>query len=316
MRKLVLCVLPFLFASPCLGGNFNIICLLSEDSYYIQNMEMGFKRQMKKEGLLAGKNLTCARLPGSGGPADWSSCKDLNAAIKRSAPHLIVSFGTASSIAALQCIGPESIPLVFAGVTDPVGSGLVTSLDKPPTSLFTGVIYGMPSHILFRFIQSILPETKHLGFLYDPSFAPDEHYKSILEKADIPAGMNLAYIPIDKRLSIPAEYRHTVRVFIGWYGLYTHQETLAAKYPEAAFIGSNISQLENGALAAISPADQDIGKDAARIVADILLRKREISGIPPRQPSRFVIGINLRKARELNMDIPEKVTAIADKVIK
>lgn len=316
MNRLIVFLLPFLFVSPCLAEKINIACLLSEDSYYVREMEMGFRAQLKDEGLLEGQNIRYTWVRGANAPGDWSSCEDLVKQVNRPGIQLIVSFGTLSSIGAFKCIRPGTTPLVFAGVTDPVGSGLLTSLDRPSANGITGIIYGMPSVILFRFIRSVLPKTARLGLLHDASFPHDTHYKSILEKSGIPKGTTLEYIPIDEKASIPEKYQKDNYVFIGWYGMYRHLKKLVSRYPDAVFIGSNISMLEQGALAVISPADRDIGKDAAQIAADILLRKKEITAIPPRQPSRFVIGVNLGKARELKLDIPEKVIAIADEVIK
>ena len=82
----------------------------------------------------------------------------------RLAPDLVLAAG-ATNVAALQR-ATRTIPIVFAGLTDPVGAGFVESLPRPGgnTTGFTSFEYGLSTKWL-ELLKEIAPAVTRVGFL-------------------------------------------------------------------------------------------------------------------------------------------------------
>jgi ABC-type uncharacterized transport system substrate-binding protein len=210
---------------------------------------------------------------------------------------------------------------VFSGVTDPADSGLIPN-QKPKNAQYasdrevTGIRYWTPPLVLIRFIRKLFPDDRNLCFLFDPTFKPDIQYKQALENTLMPDGISIRYVRFGKDGRISENDISKCRIIIGWYGLYTYQQMITDTYPNLLTVGTNISQLNQGAFAAIAPNNTEIGREAARMAAEILLKQKTASNIQIRDPSVFKIGINLKRAKELNITVPEYIQQIADHIIK
>ena len=79
-------------------------------------------------------------------------------------PDLVLA-GGATNVAALQR-ATRTIPIVFAGLTDPVGAGFVESLPRPGgnTTGFTSFEYGLSTKWV-EILKEIAPAVTHVGFL-------------------------------------------------------------------------------------------------------------------------------------------------------
>lgn len=319
MRHAISVTIILLAASTLLAAGhrpFQVDLYLSEQTDYVNTMVQGFQEQMNQEGLVDGRNVRYTTVLGIKGPGDWKDCGDLADRVNKSPAHLRIVFGTAAGQALTRCVPQRQIPIIFAGVTDPVATGLLTSLNEPPRLNATGILYGLPPHALLRFLKNLFPEPTRVGFLYNPNFPPDIQYKLMLEQAEPLEGLSIKTIAFKEDTTISEPSLNECQVFTGWYGLYTYQAEFRRRYPKTIFIGANLSQLEKGALAVIAPSMIHIGKDAGKLVAELILRQTPLEKITPRQPSRFQIGVNLALARSLNVSIPGSVISIADVVIK
>ncbi|MBF0550081.1 MAG: hypothetical protein HQK60_06060 [Deltaproteobacteria bacterium] len=318
MKTRYVLLLPLLLltgAFPAQAGpaGCRIALVLSETSYYIASMESGFKQEMVRQGLIEEKNLSYLKvvLPQV---EDKKIDKEILWKLNETKFDLIVSFGTTAGQFLANHLNDGRIPLLFAGMTDPVGAGLLESMDAPSKKHVTGVSYTVPPPMLFKFIHELLPSVSEVAFLCF-AYPADMAYRSFLEKS-VSKQFVFHYAELHHQLVIPPKYLKEAQAFIGWYGLYRHQKELSDKYPDACFIGSNISQLEKGAVATISPNDSAMGAETAKMAADIILRRRNLVDIRPQTPSRYMIGINLPKARQLNLAIPEKMISVADQIIR
>jgi putative ABC transport system substrate-binding protein len=86
-------------------------------------------------------------------------------------PHVILSSSTPSTAALVQ--ETRSIPIVFAIVVDPIGSGFVANLDHPGGNVtgFTNVEPTMAGKWL-ELLKEIAPPVRRAAFLYNPASAP------------------------------------------------------------------------------------------------------------------------------------------------
>ena len=79
-------------------------------------------------------------------------------------PDVVVGIATPTAQACAQAI--KSIPIVFAAVTDPVGAGLVQSLEKPGGNI-TGTTDMSPIDRQLELILEFLPTLRKLGVIYN-----------------------------------------------------------------------------------------------------------------------------------------------------
>ena len=95
------------------------------------------------------------------------------------------------------------VPIVFAVVSDPVGSGFVASLAKPAGNItgFTTLEASLSGKWL-ELMRDIAPNVKRVGFLFNPSTAPFARYYLDGFRSAAPA---LGIEPIEGASSHPAE---------------------------------------------------------------------------------------------------------------
>src|SRR6202007_3281671 len=90
-------------------------------------------------------------------------------------PDVLVSISTPAT-AALQA-ETRTIPIVFAWVSDPIGSGFVSSLAHPGGNI-TGFL-NIEASVIGKWLslmREIAPQVSRIGFLYNPQTAPYARY--------------------------------------------------------------------------------------------------------------------------------------------
>ena len=83
---------------------------------------------------------------------------------------MIIAIATPSAVAAYAAARDAQIPVVFSAVSDPVGAGLVRSLDFPDSGA-TGTTDTLNFEGQLKMIRAFLPEAKTIGVLYTTSEA-------------------------------------------------------------------------------------------------------------------------------------------------
>ena len=108
-------------------------------------------------------------------------------------PDSLVSISTPAT-AALQA-ETRTIPIVFAWVSDPIGSGFVASLAHPGGNI-TGFL-NIEASVVGKWLslmREIAPQVSRIGFLYNPQTAPYARYYLDTFRT---ASLTLAIEPID-----------------------------------------------------------------------------------------------------------------------
>jgi len=120
----------------------------------------------------------------------------LAAELVRLEPNVILAIGTPSARAAKGAT--QTIPIVFARTTDPVGWGLVTSLARPGGNL-TGLSVQLTELTGKRLelLITAVPDAKRVGVLWDPNFPPAVSQLKEVEGAA--RSLNLEIIPTEVR---------------------------------------------------------------------------------------------------------------------
>jgi putative tryptophan/tyrosine transport system substrate-binding protein len=238
-------------------------------------------------------------------------------------PDVILAFATPVT-AALQR-ETRAIPIVFAVVADPVGSGFVASLSRPGGNM-TGFINSEASigGKWLGLIKEIAPDIKRAAIMFNPDTAPGggSYQLGSFEAA----ARSLAVEPITARVGSDADIEAAISslgrdraglVLTNDSFLAVHQQTiisLAARNNVPA-IFDNPSFARNGGLISYGPSFTDIFRRAAGHV-DRILRGTKASDLPVEVPTNFDLVINLKTAKALGLDVPWQLQQLADEVIE
>jgi putative tryptophan/tyrosine transport system substrate-binding protein len=97
---------------------------------------------------------------------------------------VIMALGTLHALAAKQAT--KTIPIVFAGVTDPVTSGLIPSLARPGGNV-TGVASLTPELVGKRLelLKQAVPGVSRIAVLWQPGDVPERTAKDLLKEAEV-----------------------------------------------------------------------------------------------------------------------------------
>ena len=238
------------------------------------------------------------------------------------APDVILANGTSTLGPLLQAT--HSIPIVFANVTDPVGSGFVASLPRPGGNAtgFTSLEYGM-SGKLVELLKQIAPYTARAAVLRDPSVASGSGQFGAIQAVGPLLGVEVSPIDVRDVGEIERAIAEFARVANG--GLIVpagvravrHREMiidLAARHKLPA-ISSYRFFAAGGGLISYGSDLIDPYRRAAEYV-DRILKSEKPADLPVQAPTRYELVVNLKTAKALGLEVPPTLLARADEVIE
>jgi putative tryptophan/tyrosine transport system substrate-binding protein len=252
--------------------------------------------------------------------ADPLQMRSVVAALVASAPDVIVANGT-SVLDAVRA-ATNSIPVVFTGISDPEGIGIVASLARPGGNM-TGLANFEPSMggKWLQMLMEIAPHLTRVGVLRISGTherilqsVKDNAASSALEAVDCPvltaSDIRTAISAFDDQPStglivFPDPIFSANRSLI--FELVANQHRPAI-YPFRTFA-------ENGGLLSYGIDILDQVRRSAFYV-DRILKGARPSDLPVQAPTQFELVINLKTAKALGLDIPPTLLARADKVIE
>jgi putative ABC transport system substrate-binding protein len=123
----------------------------------------GFQQALARAGLVAGKNVTYTIKTAN---LDETLIPAMAQQVVESKPDLILAAGTPVVLALHKDTG--TIPILFGGMTDPVGAGVVKSARHPGTNLTGTSDYLSPDAVL-DLVASALPKARRIGVIGNPS---------------------------------------------------------------------------------------------------------------------------------------------------
>jgi putative tryptophan/tyrosine transport system substrate-binding protein len=237
-------------------------------------------------------------------------------------PDVIVS-GT--SVAIAQILQMSAVPIVFAGITDPVSQGFVKSLARPGGNATGFAAY--EESLGGKWIETLKELWPGLGkaaVLYEPTTAP--YMPGILGSivaAGTAFGIQIEDVQIrnidelDRALVWLGQQPNTGVIVPPASFTNTHSVllvALAAKY-RIPTIYAFRNYIAAGGLISYGVDGNDLWTKAAGYVGRILLGAKP-SDLPVQAPTKFELTINLNTAKALGLDVPPTLLARADEVIE
>ena len=238
------------------------------------------------------------------------------------APDVIVA-GSSPAVTALQQL-THTVPIVFVSVVDPVGAGFVESLARPAgnTTGFTYFEYGMSAKWL-ELLKEIAPRVTRAAVLRDPAIASGAGQYAVIQAAAPSFGVELR--PVGVRDA--AEIERVIALFgrSSDGGLIVTGSALAAVHRDLIVALAARHRLPavypfryfttGGGLISYGPDSIDPYRRAAGYV-DRILKGEKPADLPVQAPTKYVLAINLKTAKALGLEIPDRLLALADEVIE
>jgi putative tryptophan/tyrosine transport system substrate-binding protein len=238
-------------------------------------------------------------------------------------PDLIFATNTPSTAALMQ--ETRTIPILFVNVSDPVGSGLVTSLASPGGNAtgFSNVEVTMGGKWL-ELLKYMVPDIKRVAVVFNPQLAP--YWGGYVRSLQVAAGFfRVTSIPgpvqdidqLEDVLIAQAQSPGGSVVVIPDAFTIPNREriiSLSARYRLPTIYPFRVCAVDGG-LMAYGADVSDLYRRAASY-ADLILRGAKLGELPVQQPAKFELVLNLKTAKALGFDIPPTLLAIADEVIE
>lgn len=281
----------------------------------------GFRGRMKKLGYEEGRNVIY-KITEIG--EDYPSTKRKVAALIDQGLDLIYPIGGFAVRAAKELTEERgtSMPVVFGIFADPVAARVVKNLQNSGNNV-TGVVSGnelVSSKRLELFLE-VMPETKRIIFPYsDPVTTGISTFRTTAAALGVVlvehkvASVNEIddFLASFKFLPGDALFRATDNL-LGARAAVLAEFTREKKIP---LCGTNLFDVERGALMSYGPNFKKMGEQAARIVHSILVEGRSPSDIPIELPTEFELAVNLNTAKMLNIAMPPDFLAKATSIIR
>jgi putative ABC transport system substrate-binding protein len=235
-----------------------------------------------------------------------------------------VIFSASTPMIALLKQATSTIPIVFAAVADPVGSGFVTSLASPGGNI-TGFTSFEPSLAgkWIELIKELAPLTGRVSFLYGFQTGDDDAFLSFMESASTSLGIKLLRTPIHSATEI--ESAIAVASDAPGSGLVVRSDVFLLNHRDAILKSAARHQLPaiysfrdwvvSGGLISYGPDLIDEYRRAPAYI-DRILRGARPSELPVQQPTKFELVVNLKTAKALGITIPQPLVSQADEVIE
>jgi putative ABC transport system substrate-binding protein len=271
-------------------------------------------------GWIDGRNV---RIDNRWASSDTNRMQVLANELVGSQPDVIVTSSTPATAAVQR--ETRTIPTVFAGVGDPVASGIVTRLDRPSGNI-TG--FAMFEASLggkwLELLSEIAPGLKRAAIMFNPRIIPVSAYlMPSFETAARSLKVELIVAPVHDDLEIETAIIALGREPLSGLVVMVDAFTLIHRAPIIlAAARNNVPAVYNGPYFArdggllsygVAPAEQ--WRLAATYV-DRILRGAKPADLPVQFPTKFEMVVNLKTAKALGLTIPPTLVAIAEEVIE
>jgi putative tryptophan/tyrosine transport system substrate-binding protein len=238
-------------------------------------------------------------------------------------PEVLVAVTTPATAAAHQAT--HTIPIVFAVVSDPVGSGFIASLANPGGNI-TGFINieASLSGKWLELMREVAPIVSRVGIMFNPGTAPYAKYYLDTFRS---AASALRIEPIEVSVHSVGEVESVMTKLGGeaGSGLIVMPDTSTVIYRPTIISLSNLYHLPtiypfrffvaDGGLMSYGIVLADLVRGAANYV-DRILRGAKPSELAVQLPTKFELSVNLKTAKALGLIVPPTLVARADEVIE
>jgi ABC-type uncharacterized transport system substrate-binding protein len=301
------------------AGDVPVIGFLSGGAADSRFPFSAFHHGLAESGYVEGQNLT---IQYRWAESRYDRLPELAADLVRQRVAVIIAATTPAALAAKAAT--RDIPIVFETAGDPLGLGLVASVNRPEGNV-TGVTQlssvSVPKRV--GLLHEMLPAAKIVGLLLNPKDPKAETQSREIEAPARALALKIEVVKataideFDAAFALLVE-RRVDALIVGSSELFSREPerltALAAQHAIPA-IYQYREYVEAGGLigygASLVNSYRQVGVYAGRI-----LKGAKPADLPVMQVAKFELVINLKTAKALGLELPPSLLAIADEVIE
>jgi putative tryptophan/tyrosine transport system substrate-binding protein len=293
-----------------------LVSVFAADDPAWQARGNAFVQALQERGWSDGRNVRIAYRWGLGDP---ERLRKYAAELVALAPDVILAAG---SPAVAPLLEPNvSVPIVFANVIDPVGSGYVASLARPGGNAtgFASVEFGLSAKLL-ELLKQIAPRVTRVAVLRRLSNPVGIAQFGAIQAVAPLLGIELTPIIVrdatQMKRDITAFARGPSDGLIVPGGVFLRDTIIAVadqhRLPAVYFDRAYVAE---GGLISYGIDQAEPYRLAAGYV-DRILKGEKPADLPVQAPTKYELAINLKAAKELGLTVPPTLLAVADDVVE
>jgi putative ABC transport system substrate-binding protein len=299
-----------------------VLMAFAESDPAAQSQVAGFRVALKKLGWMESKNL---RIELRWGAGDADRIKTFARELVDLRPDAIL--GQTTPVIGALARETRTIPIVFAVVSDPIGSGFGASLAHPGGNI-TGFTTNEPAvgGKWMGLLKEIAPRTVRVALLFNPATAvAPQFFSSSIQDAASSLAVEVSAAPVHAKDEIEGVIAAQARNPGG--GLIVMPDAfflnvpnrdliiaLAARYGVPTMYVARVFVEEGGLISYGADFAEEVRQTAGYI--DRILKGAKPADLPIQLPINYEMVINLKTATSLGLNIPPTLLARADEVIE
>lgn len=279
--------------------------------------EQGVIDGLAQEGFVVGENLIWDSQNAQGEVANAQAIAEKFLA---DGVDLMVGCTTPCAQALVQETKGLDVPVVFIAITDPVGAGLVESVDEPSGTNVTGTFAPSPIEELFELYAQIKPDMKKIGTIYNSSES-----NSVVQaewSRDVAAAKGYEWVEVTVASS--ADVKTATESLVGKVDtVVLIQDNTVASALDAVIkvcedngipvFSMDTASVEAGVIATLASDGYSEGV-ATGILAARILNGEDAGTITPVKPTVYRTYFNLAAAERVGITVPEELVKQAYEV--
>ena len=280
-----------------------------------------FRDGLRELGYVEGENVIIEQRYAAG---QFGRLPALATELVRLKVDILVAAPAGSAFAAKKVT--TTVPIVFMGEPDPVGTGLVASLARPAGNA-TGLADAHTDLVPKRLdlLKQLVPTATRIGVLWNPSNASTAPQLKMVQAAAPALGLSIVPVPVkgpgrddlDRAFATIAQERLGGLLIVSEPTL-GNQRTRIAELAIAHRLpasGTHRGWTEGGLLMSYGTDFVELFRRGA-VLVDKILKGAQPAALPVEQPTKFELVVNLKTAMVLGLTIPPSFLARADHVIQ
>ena len=284
----------------------------------LAHLTSAFRQGLNEAGYVEGRNVTIEYRWAEG---QYDRLPALAADLVRQVTVLAATT-TPAALAAKRTT--STIPIVFTIGADPIAIGLVDSLSRP-----SGNVTGVNNYLSdlgskrLELLRELVPNADVIGVLVNPNFPDAESQSKDLREAARKLGQQVHVVNANSENDFERAFATFVQLqarvlLVTVDPLFNSRReqlvALAARHKIPTMYFGREFVLAGGLMSyAANLAD---GYRQAGIYVGRILKGARPADLPVVQPTKFDLVLNLKTAKALGLQIPDRLLAIADEVIE
>lgn len=287
------------------------------DNALLNETAEGVRSYIEKNNFGTKYNLTIDNKNAQG---DFATAQSIASEIVAKKYDYVVTVSTVAMQAVAN--GNKKIPHIFAAVTDPLQSGVAKTFSEHQPNL-TGLATPQPVESTLKLMREIFPDAKKIGMLWNPAEANSE----ICTKKAREAAKTYGFVLKERIVTNTNEIEEALKSVIadGIDVFFTSGDvTVSMAVPSIAvtllkkripFITNTPADIKDNVFICLGADYFEVGEEAAKILERVI-KGEKTEQIPIQLFVPENLSINLKIAKELDIDISEKIVSRASRVVR